>query len=244
MDIERSIRLISAHAANHGGTRKAGDIRYLIYHYTGNKGDTALNNGKYYSQKVSPPASAHYFVDDREVVQSVGDLTIAWAVGGGKWSDCAKTDGGKFYGIAKNANSISIEMCGTKSKDSREASETTLENAAALGRLLMMRYNIPLENVIRHFDVTGKYCPAYLMDNEKWAAFKSRLSGMEQTCSVVLPALTRGCKGAPVRAVQTLLNLHGANLAVDGSFGPATEAALKAHNGKVDAATWAELITK
>lgn len=182
MDIERSIRLIPAHAANCGATRKAGDIQYLIYHYTGNKGDTAVNNGRYYSQKINPPASAHYFVDDNEVIQSVDDLTVAWAVGGKKWSDCAQTGGGKFYGIAKNANSISIEMCGTKSKSSYEASEATLENAVALGRLLMKRYNIPFENVIRHFDVTGKYCPAYFMDGDKWSAFKSRLSDSEQTC--------------------------------------------------------------
>ena len=40
---------------------------------------------------------------------------------------------------------------------------------------LMEKYNIPLENVYRHFDVTGKLCPRYMVDTVKWAEFKSRL---------------------------------------------------------------------
>ena len=39
----------------------------------------------------------------------------------------------------------------------------------------MAKYQIPLENVCRHFDVTGKRCPSYFVDPEKWAEFKRRL---------------------------------------------------------------------
>ena len=56
-----------------------------------------------------------------------------------------------------------------------QASEATMENAAALGRKLMAKYNIPLSNVYRHFDVTGKHCPSYLISAPKWAEFKARL---------------------------------------------------------------------
>ena len=47
--------------------------------------------------------------------------------------------------------------------------------AAELGRDIMARYGIPLENVLRHYDVTGKLCPRPLIDEGKWAAFKARL---------------------------------------------------------------------
>lgn len=163
---------------NHGGSRAAGQIRYLVVHYTGNEGDTAKNNADYYADNVVK-ASAHYFVDDASVYRSVPDLTVAWAVGGTKWSDCARTGGGTLYGKITNGNSLSVELCGTAKAGDRSASGATLDNAAALCRALMEQYGIPLENVYRHFDVTGKHCPAYLMDGAAWAAFKARLKEKE-----------------------------------------------------------------
>ena len=78
--------------------------------------------------------------------------------------------------IINNTNSLSIEMCGTAGDGSRQAGEAALENAAALGRELMKKYGIPLEHVYRHFDVTGKRCPAYLVEDHAWTAFKRRLA--------------------------------------------------------------------
>ena len=51
-----------AHKSNYGGKRSTKDIDYIVIHYTGNSGDTALNNCKYF-QGASRGASAHYFVD-------------------------------------------------------------------------------------------------------------------------------------------------------------------------------------
>ncbi len=165
-----------AHPGNYGGTRTAGQIKYLVIHYTANDGDRAANNAAYYQNTVVE-ASAHYFVDDTTVYRSVPDLTVAWAVGGKKWNDCAKTGGGTMYGIIKNTNSLSIELCDTVRDGQYGATEATLSNAAELARTLMEKYNIPIENVYRHFDVNGKHCPAYMMDAAVWAAFKSRLVG-------------------------------------------------------------------
>lgn len=176
--IER-IRYVGAHPKNVGEQRRAEDIKFLVYHYTGNDGDTAINNAKYYRDTVVK-ASAHYFVDDNEVVQSVGDLTTAWAVGGKLWIDCASTGGGTLYGVVTNGNSLSIEMCGTKKDGTRMASEKTLQNAVDLGKLLMERYDIPPECAVRHFDVTGKHCPAYFMNDTKWLAFRARLTDREE----------------------------------------------------------------
>lgn len=169
-----------ANPGNYGGSRGASQIRYLVYHYTGNDGDKAANNAVYFQDHVVK-ASAHYFVDDTAVYRSVPDLRVAWAVGGSKYANADKTGGGTMYGIITNTNSISIEMCDTIQNGVYQASEATLANAAALGRALMVKYHIPAENVYRHFDVTGKHCPSYLISARKWAEFKERLVDMDVT---------------------------------------------------------------
>lgn len=163
-----------ANSGNYGGSRNASQIRYLVYHYTGNDGDRAANNAKYFQNNIVK-ASAHYFVDDTTVWRSVPDLKVAWSVGGSKYANADKTGGGTMYGVITNTNSISIEMCDTIRNGVYQASEATLANAAALGRALMEKYDIPIENVYRHFDVTGKHCPSYLVNAQKWAEFKKRL---------------------------------------------------------------------
>lgn len=163
-----------ANSGNYGGSRNASQIRYLVYHYTGNDGDKAANNAAYFQRNIVK-ASAHYFVDDTTVYLSVPDLKIAWSVGGSKYANADKTGGGTMYGVITNTNSISIEMCDTIRNGVYQASEATLANAAALGRELMEKYHIPIENVYRHFDVTGKHCPSYLVNAQKWAEFKKRL---------------------------------------------------------------------
>ena len=163
-----------ANPGNYGGSRNASQIRYLVYHYTGNDGDKAANNAAYFQRNIVK-ASAHYFVDDTTVYLSVPDLKIAWSVGGSKYADADKTGGGTMYGVITNTNSISIEMCDTIRNGVYQASEATLANAAALGRELMEKYGILIENVYRHFDVTGKHCPSYLVNAQKWAEFKKRL---------------------------------------------------------------------
>lgn len=163
-----------ANSGNYGGSRNASQIRYLVYHYTGNDGDKAANNAKYFQNNIVK-ASAHYFVDDTTVWRSVPDLKVAWSVGGSKYANADKTGGGTMYGVITNTNSLSIEMCDTIRNGVYQASEATLANAAALGRALMEKYGIPIENVYRHFDVTGKHCPSYLVNAQKWAEFKKRL---------------------------------------------------------------------
>lgn len=164
----------TANSGNYGGGRTADQIQYLVLHYTGNDGDTAAGNASYFQNTVTK-TSAHYFVDDREIFRSVPELCTAWAVGGKKYPSAEESGGGTMYGVITNTNSISVEMCDTVKDGVLQASEATLQNAAALCREIMERYGIPVDRVYRHFDVTGKQCPAYFVDGEMWAAFKARL---------------------------------------------------------------------
>lgn len=77
------IKQLHANAGNYGPARNAQAIKYIVIHYTGNDGDTAENNARYYASTVVK-SSAHYFVDANSIYQSVPDLHTAWAVGGQK----------------------------------------------------------------------------------------------------------------------------------------------------------------
>ena len=142
-------------------------MRYIVIHYTANDGDTATGNGNYFKNN-SVGASAHYFVDDNIIIQSVPDNYVAWSVGGNRYSDYRTVGGANYYGKCTNNNSISIELCDTKKDGKIYPTEKTIGNALELTRQLMKKYSIPKVNVIRHFDVTGKRCPAYWVDNKKW----------------------------------------------------------------------------
>lgn len=144
-------------------SRNGNSIKYIVLHYTGNKGDTAKNNVDYF-YGGDRNASAHYFVDDNSIWQSVEESNSAWSVGDGKGQ----------YGIT-NQNSISIEMCCNSSGIISEKTET---NALELVKYLMSKYNISISNIVRHYDASRKICPNWSADNwNRWTTFKNKLNG-------------------------------------------------------------------
>lgn len=160
MSVLSNIKTILANAQNFGKTRSTSTIKYIVIHYTSNDGDTDTNNGKYFRDYVVK-ASAHYFVDSDSITQSVKDNVVAYSAGGNKYASCSISGGGKCYGKCTNSNSVSIELCDDVKNGVVYPSAKTIENALELTRHLMKKYNVPKERVIRHFDVTGKLCPAY-----------------------------------------------------------------------------------
>lgn len=166
----KSKKLIS-NRRNYGSKRNTSLIKYLVYHYTANDGDTDEANAKYFHNNVVK-ASAHRFVDDDSVTISVPDNYVAWHCGGGLQGSKGHT----YYKKCTNTNSIGIEMCDTKRNGKYEVTPKTRSNAIALGKELVKKYGIKKENVIRHYDVTGKNCPAYFVkDEEAWIKFRNEI---------------------------------------------------------------------
>lgn len=166
----KSKKLIS-NRRNYGSKRNTSLIKYLVYHYTANDGDTDEANAKYFHNNVVK-ASAHRFVDDDSVTISVPDNYVAWHCGGGLQGSKGHT----YYKKCTNTNSIGIEMCDTKRNGKYEVTPKTRSNAIALGKEIVKKYGIKKENVIRHFDVTGKNCPAYFVkDEEAWIKFRNEI---------------------------------------------------------------------
>ena len=171
----KSKKLIS-NRRNYGSKRNTSLIKYLVYHYTANDGDTDENNAKYFHNNVVK-ASAHRFVDDDSVTISVPDNYVAWHCGGGLQGSKGHT----YYKKCTNTNSIGIEMCDTKRNGKYEVTPKTRTNAIAIGKELVKKYGIKKENIIRHFDVTGKNCPAYFVkDEEAWKKFRDEIFETEK----------------------------------------------------------------
>lgn len=159
------IKTKTANKANYGGIRALSKIEYIVIHYTANDGDSDEGNANYFANNIVK-ASAHYFVDDDSTTRSVPDDYIAYAVGGKKYN----TAGGRLYGVVNNMNSISVELCDSFKNGIVYPTEKTIQNAIDLVRYLMKKYGIHHGNVIRHWDVNGKPCPAYWTDDARWKA--------------------------------------------------------------------------
>ena len=148
---------------------RAQPVSFLVYHYVGATGGGKAN-AKYYHSADGVGASAHYFVghasEGAEIWSSVPEADTAWHCG-------AKT---YKHRSCRNANSIGIEMCCHQRPDGTwYIDEETMAAAAELGRDILARYAIPMDHVLRHYDVTGKLCPRPLIDEGAWADFKKRL---------------------------------------------------------------------
>lgn len=152
-------------------SRGPSDICYLVIHFTANDGDSAKNNADYFAREA-PGASAHFFVDEREIWQSVQEKDIAWHCG---------TRGMYFHPYCRNANSLGVELCSRKRGEKYYFTPETVKNAQQFVRSLMKRYGIPTENVVRHYDVTHKNCPApFVEDAGAWQRFKAGLMEQEK----------------------------------------------------------------
>ena len=225
-----TLKKLIANIKNFGAKRSLSKIKYLVYHFTANDGDTDEANSKYFkNNKVQ--ASAHKFVDDDSVTTSVEDNHVAWHCGGSRYSDYKKTGGAKYYKKCTNTNSVGIEMCDTIKDGKYNLSAKTRANAIAVGKEYIKKYGIKKENVIRHFDVTGKKCPLYFVENEAdWIKFRNELfADVKKGYTGKFPSLglkgylKKGDKGTQVTRLQQFLNwCINAKLSIDGSFGPAT----------------------
>lgn len=134
------------------------EIDGVVIHYVGNPGTSAQANRNYFASLSSGEsgtyASSHFVVGlEGEVVQCVPLTEIAYASN------------------TRNDDTVSVEVC--------HPDETGVFNRAAYDRCVELTAWLchefrlkPEKDVIRHYDVTGKMCPLYYVeDPEAWEAF-------------------------------------------------------------------------
>lgn len=125
-------------------------VKGIVVHYTANPGTDAEANRNYFenlkdTKKTS--VSSHFVIGlDGSILQCIPLDEIAYASNN------------------RNSDTVSIECC-----HEDETGKFTKETYASLVKLtawLCGEYNLKEEDILRHYDVTGKDCPRYFVANE------------------------------------------------------------------------------
>ena len=139
--------------------------KYIVIHDTDNRqaGANAMANRNYFANHPNAKASAHYIIDEGNIIQALEDTWKGWHVGDGNNPNI------------NNSTTIAIELCVNEGNDFNK----TLENGVELTKYLMNKYNIPAENVVMHRDASGKTCSRMMIEDRPslWPYFKDRISG-------------------------------------------------------------------
>ena len=137
---------------------KIGTIKNIVVHWVGNAGSTAENNAKYFNSLKDGRgtyASSHYIIgNDGEVIRCVPENEVA------------------YHASSANNYSIGIEVC--HPDNTGKYTDAAYKALIELLVDLCSRYKLePTQEIIRHYDVTGKDCPRYYVKNaNEWKKLK------------------------------------------------------------------------
>lgn len=138
-------------------------IRGVVIHYVGNPGTSAQANRNYFASLASGQeevyASSHFVVGlEGEVLQCVPLTEIAYASN------------------SRNEDTVSVEVC--HPDEEGRFQQASYDRAVELTAWLCREFSLdPEEDVIRHYDVTGKDCPRYYVEHpQAWEDFLADVS--------------------------------------------------------------------
>lgn len=140
-------------------------VKGIVVHYTANPGTDAMANRNYFNNLPSinrkkekdTYASSHFVIDiDGEIVQCIPTNEIAYA----------SND--------RNKDTISIECC--HRRKSGKFTSQTYESLVELTTYLCLKFGLTEDDIIRHYDITGKNCPKYFVEHpDAWNQFLTRI---------------------------------------------------------------------
>ena len=131
-------------------------VEDIVIHYTANPGTSAAQNRSYFNDPSSDSAS-HF------IVGIEGEAIL-----------CIPLNERSAATNHRNNDTISIEVCHTD--ETGQFTDASYDTVIKLTKWLMDKYNLDTDHVIRHYDVTGKDCPRYYVQNpDAWEQFKEDL---------------------------------------------------------------------
>jgi len=141
--------------------RKLKGVKGIVLHYTASPRASAKNIRDYFDGtciRQERYASAHIAVDEKEAIQLIPFDEVAYHA----------NDGGRCYPkeLGDNANftTIGVEMCVDANMN---ITEKTFQNTVDIVVQLCKLFGLSAKNLYRHFDITGKNCPAGWVKNPK-----------------------------------------------------------------------------
>lgn len=150
--------------------KKIINLKGIVIHWTANtaKGANAVANRNYFNTTAND-ASAHYIVDDKTIVRCIPDDEIAYHVGASNYTAIGNQIREGSY--SPNYFLIGIEMCVNSDADWNKTYQNTIELAA----YLLNKYNLSIDDIYRHYDITGKDCPKMMLAEKEWERFKNNV---------------------------------------------------------------------
>lgn len=176
---------------------KAGTIKFIVAHDTGNPGSTANNNVTYYERsRDEMSASAHLFVDHNEILECIPALTgtpeKAWHVMESKPKD------NELFGCDANNNAIGVELCYGGGVDTKVSYAKYVWTMA----YLCHKFNInPLTNIVGHYTLDPE------RRSDPMTAFKTLGKTFEQFLKDVKAELDECTKEESVKEGVEVLEL-------------------------------------
>lgn len=140
------------------------NITGVVVHYTANPGTDAKANRNYFESRKDCPDEGQYKVSSHFVIGLDGSII-----------QCIPENEIAYASNKRNSDTISIECC--HPDDSGRFTEKTYHSLVHLVSYLCDRYEIPIKQVIRHYDVTQKECPRYFVKHpESWRKFREDIT--------------------------------------------------------------------
>lgn len=139
--------------------------KYIVMHETDNWSNGAGANAHaraHYNGNLGS-ASVHYYVDDKEIYQTLRHEDGPWAVGDNRG-----------YSDITNRNSIDIELC--VNPDSNY--EVARSNAIELCVYLLKQQGFGIDRLKTHNNASGKHCPRRILDENYWNTFKEKVAAL------------------------------------------------------------------
>ena len=128
------------------------DIQDIVIHYVGNPGTTAQQNHDFYDQPTTT-VSSHFLIGlDGEIIQ------------------CIPLDEKSSASNDRNIDTLSIEVC--HPDETGKFNQASYDSLVKLTAWLCDYTGIGRDQVIRHYDITGKLCPLYFVEHkDAWNQF-------------------------------------------------------------------------
>jgi len=151
--------------------KKRKGVKTIEVHWVANPGTSAKFNRDYFEMRKGGKlsfGSTHYIVDlDGDIVQIIPEEEIAYSSG----SKSYKPGVTSVFGNPPYQNTISIECTHINGKG--EMSSDTYTALTALCVYLCKKHRLPASALVLHYDLTGKRCHKWFVDNPKeWEIFK------------------------------------------------------------------------
>lgn len=146
------VQLIRINGRARRGEKLNGAVKDIVIHYVANPMTTAQNNRDYFNNPDTT-VSSHF------VVGLQGEVIL-----------CVPLDEKSSASNDRNGDTISIEVC--HEDESGKFNGKTYSALVKLTAWLCDEFHLTSHNVIRHYDITGKLCPLYFVENEnEWIEF-------------------------------------------------------------------------